>query len=291
MNTILGQTSSQIYPKLQKEHILRLSQKSVPTPQVIEFLLETMTGMFVKEVLQPENLITPRNFDPKDAILESASTPKPMRQITKKRIAIPKSPFISSGYIEDPTLRVWFYIDEQSQIQGPFTSLEMDHWFDNGFLFNELLIRLKENNDFVPLKQLFGKVEYYQVYVPSFGAGESTDQGVLSKGQLSSSSVQQGSVFTFGFDYTKQGSSPGKGGNFFSDADRDEENKSNIHGSLKSSNLTPNKKSPPRESQRKISGTPTNSIIRENNHVGFTKTEDSSRNLSFHGSLTANTSK
>ncbi len=36
--------------------------------------------------------------------------------------------------------RVWSYIDEQNTIQGPFTTVEMNNWFEKGYFFDELKI-------------------------------------------------------------------------------------------------------------------------------------------------------
>ena len=66
-----------------------------------------------------------------------------------------RTPFSSSGYSTDLGERVWFYIDEQNEIQGPFTTLEMDSWFEKGFLFDELKICHSLTNKFFPLYDLF----------------------------------------------------------------------------------------------------------------------------------------
>ena len=66
-----------------------------------------------------------------------------------------RTPFSSSGYSMDLGERVWFYTDEQNEIQGPFTTLEMDSWFEKGFLFDELKICHSLTNKFFPLYDLF----------------------------------------------------------------------------------------------------------------------------------------
>lgn len=66
-----------------------------------------------------------------------------------------RTPFSSSGFSTDLGERVWFYIDEQNEIQGPFTTLEMDNWFEKGFLFDELKICHSGTNKFFPLFDLF----------------------------------------------------------------------------------------------------------------------------------------
>lgn len=66
-----------------------------------------------------------------------------------------RTPFSSSGFSTDLGERVWFYIDEQNEIQGPFTTFEMDNWFEKGYLFDELKICHAANNKFFPLYELF----------------------------------------------------------------------------------------------------------------------------------------
>lgn len=72
-----------------------------------------------------------------------------------KARSVIKAPFSSSGLSVDLGERVWFYIDEQKEIQGPFTTLEMDSWFEKGFLFDELKICHTMTNKFFPLFDLF----------------------------------------------------------------------------------------------------------------------------------------
>jgi hypothetical protein len=103
--------------------------------------------MFSSLIIPPENSQNQQELDLKDALICTPPLPKlikPSEKIPKKRIYINRSPFTGSGYADTPTLRVWYYLDENNKIQGPFTSIEMDHWFDCGFFFNELLIRFKE---------------------------------------------------------------------------------------------------------------------------------------------------
>lgn len=53
---------------------------------------------------------------------------------------ISKTIFINNPLIKNPLDRVWSYIDEQNTIQGPFTSVEMNNWFEKGYFFDELKI-------------------------------------------------------------------------------------------------------------------------------------------------------
>jgi Membrane protein involved in colicin uptake len=153
------------FVRIQKDTILGLFERKKEGPVNLEELVKTYPEMFTKEILEPETTTESFSPDPEDVFVSSFHQQKQNRmheKIVKKKIFIHRSPFTSSGYADSPTLRVWYYVDEWSRIQGPFTSLEMDNWFDNGFFFNELLIRFKEHNDFVPLIDLFGKSEIVQ---------------------------------------------------------------------------------------------------------------------------------
>ncbi len=188
----------QTFPKISKDKILQsFKLPRQKNAEVLEGLFDIMPEVFSKDPIEPENYLTSNDQNPNEAILENAATPKPMRLVTKKKVFVAKSPFSSSGYVEDPTHRVWYYLDESNLVQGPFTSLEMDHWFDNGYLFNELLVRLREKNEFVQLISLFGKVELVNCYVP---AGDGVRSDGLKRDPLSSSKRDQRSVFNFGFD-------------------------------------------------------------------------------------------
>ena len=196
--------------KFSKEQLISIFKSSSSDNPSIESLSELMPEIFSKTAIEPESLLPPSDLDINDALVETAEiTPRPMRLVTQKRTTIPKSPFLNSGYAETPTSRVWYYIDEGDAIQGPFTSLEMDFWFDSGFFFNELLIRIKENNDFVKLIQLFGKTEIIQVYRPvPFGmisqcmspADLSLRSAELKGEALSSKSVKKQTIYNFGFE-------------------------------------------------------------------------------------------
>ena len=50
--------------------------------------------------------------------------------------------------------REWFYTDENKNIQGPFSSLEMDNWFNVGFFFDELEVSFNNKDHFFPLYNL-----------------------------------------------------------------------------------------------------------------------------------------
>ncbi len=64
-----------------------------------------------------------------------------------KRIFNPShviSPFAASQIIDDVNERIWIYIDEYDSIQGPFTTNEMDFWYNNRHFPMDLLIGLAD---------------------------------------------------------------------------------------------------------------------------------------------------
>jgi hypothetical protein len=75
------------------------------------------------------------------------SEPKGKYRNNYKRIFNPKqitSPFASCEIIEDFNERIWIYIDEFDTIQGPFTTVEMDNWYNQQFFPMDLLIGLAD---------------------------------------------------------------------------------------------------------------------------------------------------
>jgi hypothetical protein len=147
-----------------KDVILDVFKKQREPLSQIETLVMAFPEMFTNEVLEPEPSNDSLPPDPQDVFI-SQTIKQPVARFSEKLLKkkiIHRSPFTASGYADTPTVRVWYYVDEMNRIQGPFTSIEMDCWFDNGFFFNELLIRFKENNDFVRLIDLFGKTEPIQ---------------------------------------------------------------------------------------------------------------------------------
>ena len=38
---------------------------------------------------------------------------------------------MASDLVQNENERIWIYIDQYNSIQGPFTTLEMDWWFNN----------------------------------------------------------------------------------------------------------------------------------------------------------------
>ena len=96
-----------------------------------------------------------QNLGPPILALRTQAPPDNYKDFTYKARSLIRTPFSSSGFTTELGERVWFYIDEQNEIQGPFTTLEMDSWFEKGFLFDELKICHSMTNKFFPLYDLF----------------------------------------------------------------------------------------------------------------------------------------
>lgn len=61
----------------------------------------------------------------------------------------------------------WFYVDPNSEIQGPFSSIDMDTWYLQDYFNTELLVCFTENNKFSPLREFIdcaSKLEYIKYY-------------------------------------------------------------------------------------------------------------------------------
>ena len=61
----------------------------------------------------------------------------------------------SPGLLPNPRwsaqTQMWYYLDTTNTVQGPFPATSMQMWFDQKYLFPELLIRAEEDATFRPL--------------------------------------------------------------------------------------------------------------------------------------------
>ena len=53
-------------------------------------------------------------------------------------------------------MRTWWYKDPKGVSRGPFSTLEMKSWFDQGYFKNELMVAREEHGPYISLAQLFG---------------------------------------------------------------------------------------------------------------------------------------
>lgn len=148
--------------KVDKETVLRCyDAKRIKVIDLTDVLAK-FPELFSLLPMDPES-IKETDLDPNEAFVSQPVFPQNKKAFgnafSRPKVIIPKSPFTNSRFSDDATLRVWYYIDEQDAVQGPFTSIEMDNWFDQGYFFNELLIRFNNNNQFNKLIDLFGKIQ------------------------------------------------------------------------------------------------------------------------------------
>ena len=106
--------------------------------------LEQYPSIILKDSLDPSLLADPsKNFD----VCDFNTDQKSKYKNNYKRIFNPNhvlSPFSASLLIEEPSERVWIYIDEFDVIQGPFTTNEMDYWYNNKCFPMDLLMGLAD---------------------------------------------------------------------------------------------------------------------------------------------------
>lgn len=74
------------------------------------------------------------------------------------------SPFSKSGLTENIQQKVWIYLDESKEIQGPFSTIDMDQWFNDGYLDPDLLVGLNYRDRLVPLKSFLEVSAFFDNY-------------------------------------------------------------------------------------------------------------------------------
>lgn len=65
-----------------------------------------------------------------------------------------RAPFSTSGMLENPHEKEWVYLDEDGDLQGPFSTLDMDQWYNNGYFDLDLLVGLNTRDRLIPLRTL-----------------------------------------------------------------------------------------------------------------------------------------
>ena len=107
----------------------------------VEQQSEELSLVFSQEPRVPLNIQERHQYFHGDLIIEKYGKYKNYYRKTfnPQQIA---SPFTASDVVSDPEVRTWVYIDEHNCFQGPFSSLEMDHWYNNELLPLDLLIGL-----------------------------------------------------------------------------------------------------------------------------------------------------
>ena len=123
---------------------LKFYEKKDKSDYLTDGITANYPGILLKSGIEPSLLNDQhKTFDVKDFIIDQKSKYKN----TYKRIFNPNlvvSPFAASQLVDDPTERCWIYIDEHDFIQGPFSSSEMDNWYNNKCFPMDLLIGLSD---------------------------------------------------------------------------------------------------------------------------------------------------
>jgi hypothetical protein len=127
----------------------------------LETLFADLPDIFSIERIVPQNSLNQTGYNAEEGLQGSTVQKQPQTFVkpVHKNTFVPKSPFTNSKYGENPDLAVWYYLDEDNKTQGAFSCKQMDSWFNNNHLPNDLKIRYKENNQFIKLIDLLGKSE------------------------------------------------------------------------------------------------------------------------------------
>ena len=118
-----------------------------PTAYPVDVLgkaLENYPEIFTEKTVAPRLLNADTTTFDNSAFISEA---KAKYKNNYKRIFNPShviSPFAASQIVEDVNERIWIYIDEYDTIQGPFTTNEMDFWYNNRHFPMDLLIGLAD---------------------------------------------------------------------------------------------------------------------------------------------------
>ena len=126
------------------EDILKFYKKCVYPENLLKDSIKKNPEIFTSISIPPLLLNNP---NPKFKTHNFNSQPKAKYKNNYKRIFNPKqisSPFAASQIIENLSERIWIYIDEYDVIQGPFTTLEMDNWYNHYYFPMDLLIGLAD---------------------------------------------------------------------------------------------------------------------------------------------------
>eukprot|EP01017_Pseudomicrothorax_dubius_P037139 TRINITY_DN5407_c0_g1_i2.p1 TRINITY_DN5407_c0_g1~~TRINITY_DN5407_c0_g1_i2.p1 ORF type:complete len:225 (+),score=33.34 TRINITY_DN5407_c0_g1_i2:68-742(+) len=152
-STLVGSpTAESPLMALSSQSSLRRISKNVFL-DIFKQVSETLEGEAMPEVdeemielvcLEPESAAT-TDLVPDEGII--------MLKCQRRKQLLMTAPFSSSKDVNDPTQPVWWYIDESENIQGPFSSQEMDWWFKEGYFSDSLRIRIGKDSAFVQLKE------------------------------------------------------------------------------------------------------------------------------------------
>jgi hypothetical protein len=185
----MSTTGKPICTPINKEAILkRFDTKSKPNLNILQ-LIETLPEVFSREPLNPENFTQGyRVPDAEELFATALPNSRPQNFVSKPK-TISKSPFSASGQVEILEAKVWYYIDEAGDSQGPFTTLQMDEWYDHKFFENDLQIRRAGQENFSKLIDALTKSD-------NFAARPFQKQGEFQRGQYNKPQFRSGNENT-----------------------------------------------------------------------------------------------
>ncbi len=147
----MSTTGKPICTPINKEAILkRFNTKSKANLNILQ-LIEALPEVFSREPLNPENFTQGYRVPDAEELFATALPNNRQQNFISKPKTISKSPFSASGQVENLEAKVWYYIDEAGDSQGPFTTLQMDEWYDHKFFENDLQIRRAGQDKFAKL--------------------------------------------------------------------------------------------------------------------------------------------
>ena len=133
---------------LTKEKLLSLFKLGSNPPRNLTD--EDFRAIYIEEPKIPLNLNERHQYSHGDLIIEMYGKYKNIYKKTFNPQQI-TSPFTACMIIDNEKQRKWVYIDEHDCFQGPFSSIEMDHWYNNELLPLDLLIGLIDRGKCVKL--------------------------------------------------------------------------------------------------------------------------------------------
>ena len=134
--------------ELTKEKILSIFKLGHWTPGILK--QEEFKCIYLEEPKKPLNLNERHQYFHGDLIIEMYGKYKNYYKKTFNPQQI-SSPFTASMVVANERERIWIYIDENEAFQGPFSTVEMDHWYNNELLPMDLLIGMMDRENCVKL--------------------------------------------------------------------------------------------------------------------------------------------
>ena len=92
------------------------------------------------------------------------------------------SPFTASQMIDNEQQRVWIYIDEHDCFQGPFSTIEMDHWYNSELLPLDLFIGLIDRQMCVKLSEFINSTYPFDKNPDLYHVKRNPPSGAMSVG-------------------------------------------------------------------------------------------------------------